>query len=354
MMKKRILIFGYSGSIHIKKWAVNLAERGYTVRVVSLEGDDISEVEVIRFKRFGKLSYFKHAAKAAKTAREFKPDIVHVHYAGGYGIWGVKTKFHPLVVSVWGSDIESLPKSLFYRPFIKSILSHADAITATSESLKKSTLNVLESSEVKIDVIPFGVPLPKTKTEFPKTDNISVIYLKHLESIYAPDILIKAVALVREKFPTFKLTMCGAGSLKKRLVQLVQELKLGENIHFAGYVDNSKIYDLIKQHHFMVMPSLQEGFGVAAVEAFACSRPVVATNVGGIPEIVTDGYNGYLVRPNNIQELADTMLKIISDKERMIQMGSNGYETARQNFDWGKSVDKMEELYENCSSGINA
>lgn len=346
MTKKRILIFGYSGSIHIKKWAVNLTERGYTVRVVSLEGDDISGVEVVRLKRFGKISYFKHASKAAKAALEFKPDIIHVHYAGGYGIWGVKTKFHPLVVSVWGSDIESLPKSLFYRPFIKSILSHADAITATSESLRRSTLDVLESSHIKTEVIPFGVPIPKTQTAFPDTENISAIYLKHLESIYAPDILIKAVALVKEKFPTFTLTMCGDGSLKERLVLLVQKLKLSENIHFAGYIDNSKIYDLIKQHHFMVMPSLQEGFGVAAVEAFACSRPVVATDVGGIPEIVTDGYDGYLINPNNIKELSYAMIKMISDTKRMREMGFNGYETAKQKFDWEKSVDMMVEVYE--------
>ncbi len=95
----------------------------------------------------------------------------------------------------------------------------------------------------------------------------------------------------------------------------------------------------------MVMPSLKEGFGVAAVEAFACSRPVVATNVGGIPEIITDGKNGYLVNPNNMQELADAMIKMISDKKLMIQMGLNGYKVAKEKFDWSKSVKQMIEIY---------
>lgn len=346
MLSKRILIFGYSGSIHIQKWVMSLAERGYAVCVISLEGDKIPGVDVVRFSRFGKLSYLKHASKAAKAALEFKPDIVHVHYAGGYGIWGVKTRFHPLVLSVWGSDVESLPKSFFYRPFIKSVLTHADKITATSESLKKSTINVLESSKGKIDVIPFGVSVPDSTSELPITDFCSAIYLKHLEAVYAPDILIQATALVIDKFPDFKLSICGNGSMKEQLIKLVQNLKLEKNIQLLGYIESSEVYELIKQHHFMVMPSLKEGFGVAAVEACACARPIVATNVGGIPEIVTDGHNGYLVNPNSVQELADGMLKMISDRERMIEMGRNGYEIAKQKFDWEKSVDQMCALYE--------
>jgi len=310
MKDKRLVVFGYSGSIHVKKWVRSLAERGYNIRVISLGGDEISGIDIVRFKRQGKLSYFRHSAKAVRAAMEFKPDIIHVHYAGGYGIWGVRTKFHPLALSVWGSDVETLPKSFFYRRFIKSVLHNADIITATSASLKKSTINVLESTVSKTKVIPFGVMIPEKLSEFPEAEQISALYLKHLKSIYAPDILIQATAIVIKKYPSFKLTMCGDGSLKDELHNLVKQLEVETNIVFEGAVDHSKVYSLIQQHHFMVMPSLQEGFGVAAVEAFACSRAVVATNVGGIPEIVTDKQNGLLVEPNNIEALADAMGKI--------------------------------------------
>ncbi len=346
MQNKRLVIFGYSGSIHIKKWAKSLAERGYHVRVISLDGDDIDGVDVIRFKRIGKLSYFIHAANASKAALEFKPDIVHVHYAGGYGIWGVKTKFHPLVLSVWGSDVETLPKSFFYRPFIRAILSQADKITATSNSLIQSTLKIQNDVLHKTTTIPFGVPIPEASYDFTDLKKPSAIYMKHLETIYAPDILIKATVIVVEKFQNFRLTICGDGSLKNSLQQLVQKLHLENHITFTGYIDNKKVYELIRKHHFMVMPSLKEGFGVAAVEAFACCRPVVATNVGGIPEIVTSGQNGFMVDPNNVEQLANAMMKMISDKEMMIEMGRNGYEVAKQKFDWKKCVDQMVDVYQ--------
>ncbi len=232
MSAKRIVIFGYSGSIHIQKWTTSLSKRGFHILVISLDGDDIPGIEVVKFRRFGKLSYFRHASKAARTALEFKPDIIHVHYAGGYGIWGAKTKFHPLVVSVWGSDIESLPKSIFYRPFIKSALSQADQITATSESLKKTTISLLEKSQNKIEVVPFGVTVLESTSKFPTTDYVSAIYLKHLKTIYAPDILIKATATVVQKFSNFQLTICGDGILKDNLIQLVQDLELENNVHF--------------------------------------------------------------------------------------------------------------------------
>ncbi len=346
MAKKKIVIFGHSGSIHIKRWVTALVERGYAVRVISLDGDLIAGVDVIRFPRSGKLSYFKHASDAAKAALDFQPDIIHVHYAGGYGIWGKKTNFHPLVVSVWGSDIETLPKSFFYRPFIKSILNEADAITATSHSLKKSTTSFMAECENKISVIPFGVKVPSAVSEMPSSDNASAIYLKHLEKIYAPDILIQATKLVVEKFQNFRLTICGDGSLKDELLALIQELQLEKNIQMVGRIKSSEINDYILKHHFMVMPSLQEGFGVAAVEAFACCRPVIATNVGGIPEIVTNGQNGYMVDPNNVQQLANVMIKMISEKECIAKMGLNGYEVAKEKYDWEKCVDKMVAVYE--------
>ena len=347
MSPKRIIIFGYAGSVHILKWANSLKERGFQVRVISLGSEMIDGIDVVTFPRAGKLSYIKHASKAAKAALDFNPDIIHVHYAGGYGLWGLKTKFHPLVVSVWGSDIVTLPKSFYYRYLVKRVLSKADIITATSKSLSKTTIKLAPSVVDKMKIIPFGVKIPKENIDFPNENETSAIYIKHLHSIYGPDILIKATAIVIKKFREFRLTMCGTGPLENELKQLIKTYKLENNIKMIGQVENSSIYDLLEKHHFMVMPSLEEGFGVAAVESFACSRPVVATNVGGIPEIVTDGKNGYLINPNDVQKLADAMIKMISDKNKMIQMGRNGYQVAKQRFDWEKSVDQMIEVYEN-------
>ena len=345
MSQKRIVIFGYAGSTHVYKWSKALSARGYDIRVISLGNEMIDGVDVVNFPKSGKFSYFKYASQASKSALEFNPDIIHVHFAGGHGLWGLKTNFSPIVVSVWGSDITEAPNSFINKLLVTKILKRATKITTTSQLLLNSTVKFLPSTSKKVSVIPFGVPIPEEIFEFPNDENISAVYLKQLEAVYAPDILIKAVALVTKKFPSFKLTMGGDGSLKSDLIKLINELKLEENVSIIGFYDNKKIYDLIRKHHLLIMPSLKEGFGVAAVEAFACARPVIASNVGGIPEIVTDGLNGFLVSPGNIQELADTIIKMISDKEQMIKMGRSGYESVKSKYDWEKSVDQMEEVY---------
>ncbi len=237
MSQKRIIIFGYAGSTHVYKWSKALSDRGFNVRVVSLGDEKIDGIDVVTFPKSGKLSYVKYASKAAQTALEFKPDIIHVHFAGGHGLWGIKTKFKPMVVSVWGSDVTEAPNSFFNKLLVTRILSKATRITSTSESLKKTTIELLPTTSDKISVVPFGVQIPKQIFEFPKTDNISAVYLKQLESVYAPDILLKTVAIVRDKFPSFKLTMGGAGSMEKQLKNIVKELKLEDNVSIIGFFE---------------------------------------------------------------------------------------------------------------------
>ncbi|KAA3632344.1 MAG: glycosyltransferase family 4 protein [Calditrichaeota bacterium] len=346
MPNKRILIFGHAESTHIYKWSTSLAKRGYQVRIVSFGTKEIEGVDVVTIPKKNKSSYFSSMFLAKKYALEFKPDIVHVHYAGGYGIWGLHTDIRPTLVSVWGSDINESAKKFPNNYFIKKLLSKAAFVTSTSDSLKSNTIELLPSVKEKIITIPFGVRIPETQFEFPDSKNPSAVYLKQLEPIYAPDLLIKATRKVVAKFPDFKLNIGGEGTMKQQLQDLIDSLKLNANVSIIGFYDNQKIYDLIKEQSFLVMPSLQEGFGVAAVEAFACSRPVVATNVGGIPEIVTDNQNGYLVEPNNVDALADAMIRMLSNRENMIKMGQNGYKVAKEKYDWEKSVAQMVELYE--------
>ena len=345
MSNKRILIFGYSSSSHIRKWVTSLAERGYQIRLISLAGENIEGIDTICIPRKNKLSYFSTYKQVVKYTLDFKPDIIHAHYVGGYGFWGMMSKIHPFIVSVWGSDVNELPKNKFNKYLIKKILLKADYVTATSNYLLETTIGIQNQVSSKSKVIPFGVRIPEPKTS-ENTLNQNALFLKHLEKVYAPDILIKATKRVIQKIPGFKLTIAGDGTMKAELIQLIQKLGLNNVVTLAGYISHEHIYNLMRKHDFFVMPSLQEGFGVAAVEAFACSRPVVATNVGGIPEIVTDNVNGYLVEPNDIDALADAMIRMLSNKDTMIKMGQNGYKIAKEKYDWEKSVDQMVGIYE--------
>ena len=106
---RKIAIFGWTDSVHVERWARGLMGRGYRIKVISPVEDKLDDIDSVNFPESGKLSYLKYAAAAARAARMFQPDIIHVHYAGGLGLWGLKTRIRPLIVSVWGSDIVCLP-----------------------------------------------------------------------------------------------------------------------------------------------------------------------------------------------------------------------------------------------------
>ena len=134
------------------------------------------------------------------------------------------------------------------------------------------------------------------------------------------------------------------GKLKK----MTANLGLEDNVVFTGFIDNSKIYDFIGKHHFMVMPSIMdsESFGVAILEAAACARPSVATRVGGVPEVIKHDKTGILIAPRQVDALSEAILKLACVPEMLHKMGQAAYENVRTEFPWSKSLDLMAELYE--------
>lgn len=345
MPAKKLVIFGWASSVHIKRWCTALTSKGWEVRLISLGGEPLDKVDTIIFPRENQLSYFQFAEKAAEKAQEFEPDLVHVHYVGGFGIWGMKTKFKPTLVSVWGSDIVSLAPKFQYRLFIKQALKRADQITATSEFLKEKTVKLAKKTADKISVIPFGVDLPETEP-MPAQTPLKLCYIKGHRSVYGPEYLLKALAIVKASIPDINLSMAGEGEITDVLKQQVAQLGLNDNVDFVGFIPNEKISQFISAHHIMVMPSLEESFGVAALETAACARPVIATTVGGISEVVKDQVTGLLVPPKDDKALAKAIIELAGDYDKLKQFGENGRKFVASNYCWDNNVNDMIELYE--------
>jgi glycosyltransferase involved in cell wall biosynthesis len=127
---------------------------------------------------------------------------------------------------------------------------------------------------------------------------------------------------------------------------MVSALGLEDTVHFVGFVQRDRIYPFLQEHHLMVMPSLTEAFGVAALEASACGRPVIASNVGGVPEVVLDGTTGILVPPKDPHKLAEAIINLAQDARAREKMGKAGYEFVKQRYSWERSLDMMGDLYE--------
>lgn len=344
-MFNRILIFGWAKSVHVQRWAKGLSGRGYHVKVVSLGGEPLPGIETVVLPRKSRMSYFSQRTRAAAEAQAFKPDLVHVHYAGGFGLWGLRCGIKPLVVSVWGSDMIPFRPRWLGRKYLRFLLNRATHITATSKFLYDTTVSICPGARQKLSVIPFGVEVPLTVAP-PAAGPVKICYLKSHEWKYGPDILLHAMAEAKREIPDLTLWLAGDGSLTAKLKNLVKKLTLDANVRFVGFIPPNQIPEFIQEHHLMVMPSRFEAFGVAALEASAGGRPVIASNVGGIPEVVRDGVTGILVEPNDRHKLAAAIIRLACDAKTRENMGNAGREFVKANYQWERSLDLMCELYE--------
>ncbi len=345
--KRRAVIFGWASSEHVRRWAVGLQSRDYAVRLVSLGGEPIEGARCTIFHDSGTSSYALRLPQAAFLARRFKPDILHVHYALGFGLWGQIAHVRPTVVSVWGSDIAATATSRLSRGLVRRALHFAGWITATSQHLAEETCRLLPESSKKISVIPFGVTVPDVCPILP--DNgvlVRICYVKMHKPVYGPEVMIRAVEKALVNNPNIRLSIAGSGEMTEHLKRMVRYRDLERQITFTGYIPNYRIYQFIQEHDFMVMPSLREAFGVAALEAGACGRPIIASRVGGVPEVVLNGRTGLLVPPDDVDALASAIATLASDTAMRQTMGQAAYEYVRDNYSWTQSLDQMTSLYE--------
>lgn len=346
MNQRRIVIFGWASSVHIRRWAYGLTDRGWQVKVISLGGEKIENIDTTIFPRQSKLSYLKYSRHAATEAINFEPDIVHVHYAGGFCWWGRKSNFKPTVISVWGSDILKFPSNRYAGYIIKKSLIQSDGVTATSQYLAQATEKIIPALSDKINIVPFGVKPADEITDLPSAEPIKICYIKAHRSIYGPDILLNAIAHAKKSIRNIQVSMAGEGEMTDQLKSMISKLGLDDNVILVGKIDYNRIPDFISEHHFMVMPSRSESFGVAALDAAAVGRPTIATRVGGIPEAIIDNQTGILVPQEDEMDLANAIINLSRDMDKIKSMGIAGYKFVKENFDWQKSLDMMIEFYE--------
>jgi glycosyltransferase involved in cell wall biosynthesis len=229
-----------------------------------------------------------------------------------------------------------------------------DRIVALTNREKKDHLNLGIANENKFVVIPSGVDLKKfkeipynKKQNFKKElgipENALIIgSAGRLEPVKGPEFLIEAAALIIPEYPDTFFVFAGDGGLKRDLEKKALEIGIEKNIVFLGWRDG--ISEIISVYDIFVLPSLNEGMGRVLVEAMALGKPIVASNAGGIPDLVTHGKNGFLVPPKDPRELAHYIQILIEDEEKRAKMGEAGKEMA-ENFSKEKMVERIAELY---------
>ena len=244
-----------------------------------------------------------------------------------------------------------LPKvSFIHKLMIQFNLCKADKILSTSHVM---TSERKQYTNKEIHVTPFGIDLLKFKkmkvdSIFPP-ETIVVGTVKTLSSKYGIDYLIKAFKIVKENNPDLplKLMLLGDGEDKVKLMKLCTDLQISDDVLFMGNIANDQVPNYLNMMDVYVALSTldSESFGVAIVEASACEKPVVVSNVGGLPEVVAKNKTGFIVESKNPEEAANAIEKLILDKDLRIAMGKEGRERVKKLYNWDENVSLVFSIY---------
>ncbi len=347
----KIAMLAQAGSVHTERWCEALTVRGHHIRLISNSRSTSSndEYETVTLPGKSSISYILNILTARKEISNFNPDIVHVHYATGFALWGILQNNAPLVVSVWGTDIvDAANKRFTIGPITRKALKRAAFVTATSRYLVNKTIQFEPSVANKIEQIPFSLPFSKNieKLEKKKSSEIEFIFAKSFWPNYAPDLVLRAYASAYTKIVPSHLRLIGGGPMQDDLEKLAEDFGIKNKVTIEGWIEKTKAASYIAHADVLLMPSYQESFGVAALEAAAYGLPIIATNVGGVPEIVKDGISGILIEPGDESALAGAMVHLGNDFHVRKKMGAAGREYVRRHYAWDECLDKMEKVYQ--------
>lgn len=356
----RILFLADADSSHTRKWAVGLHKRGFTIAIFSLRksaagwnaeypGIRIYDADAYAKEKFGKadarkISYLKFTEQVREIIASFKPDIVHAHYATSYGLLGVKTKFHPLVISAWGSDVFEFPeKSILHRYLVKRNLRKADAVFSTSEVMKKQIQKLGRNDVV---VTPFGVDLSVYKRRPVKRlfdeDTKVVGTIKTLEPHYGIGVLLWAFAKVKMEYKgKVKLVICGTGSQMVELKEMAISLEISDDVLFTGAISQDDVPYYLNNFDVFVNPSLRESFGVSVIEAMACEVPVVLSNADGPKEISGNGKFAIMVKAQDAGDTALAISRLLKEPSFAKELSEKALQHVRAKYDWERNLDSI-------------
>jgi glycosyltransferase involved in cell wall biosynthesis len=275
-----------------------------------------------------------------------KYDIVHIHgtHVPLALIPLVKNeKKYKLVITLHGIVAIDSKHSIKNRLLLKNVLfgfiekvaiNKADAVIAVSPAIEKIALDKGVKKE-NIYVIPNGINLKSLDCVGPSLNlkSPSILFAGRLVKAKNVENLINAVMVLKKDVPKIHLYIAGNGPQLCKLKEHVSELNLQDNVTFLGYIHGDVKDQYYRSIDICVVPSTFESFSLVALEAMAYGKPVIASNVGGLPYLVDEGTTGYLFDPNNYQDIAQKINQIIHNKERMIKFGNAGRKKA-ENYEW--------------------
>ena len=360
----RILILSDIASEHTERWVTSLALEGHEIGIFSLNYstrkwyNGWANVQVLHQAEsvvsddsiWNKLGYLKELRALKTSLADFKPDLLHAHYATSYGLLGALTGFKPFVISVWGTDVYGFPKKSFlHSKLLSYIFSRATKICSTSHCMK---MEIAKYTKQHVEVIPFGVDVQRFSPVESKQENATIIIgnIKALEPSYGNKILLDAFILILKNYPSLQLNLLlvGEGSQRKELENTAKENGIINQVHFAGRVPHT----IIEKYHqqidiFVSLTTVDESFGVSLVESMACSSAIIASDTPGFKEVLGSQENGIIVKRNSVEEVVNGLSFYLDHPAERVKKGNSARQRVIENYIWDDNVQQMMNVYQN-------
>ncbi len=359
--------YGGSGVVATEV-GLGLAKRGHEVHFITYK-------RPVRLSPFNENVFFHEVGEADYPLFEYPPydtalaskmvdvvkhanlDLLHVHYAIPHAAVAYMAKkillsegrYVPVITTLHGTDITLVGKHRTFAPVVSFSINKSDGVTAVSDYLRKETQSLFDiKKDIKViyNFIDFDRFKKVDKDHFkkliaPNGERI-LTHVSNFRKVKRVEDVIHVFKRVYEKVPS-KLLLVGDGPERQNLEELCREIGLCHEIRFLGKQD--AVEELLAISDLFILPSGNESFGLAALEAMACEVPVISSNVGGIPEVNIHGETGYLSEIGDVESMAKHAISILLDEEVLQRFRANALAQARR-FDIKHILPQYEEYYQ--------
>ncbi len=296
------------------------------------------------------------ASKLVDVVRFEKLDILHVHYAIPHAAVAYMAKQIlksqginiPIITTLHGTDITLVGTDSSFAPVVEFSINESDGVTAVSEHLRQETMNTFKlKKDIKVihNFIDFSRFRKTNKDHFrkaiaPEGEKI-LVHISNFRKVKRVEDVIHIFERVSKRTKS-KLLLIGDGPERKYMEELCRNLHLCDEIRFLG--KQEAVEELLAIADLFILPSENESFGLAALEAMACEVPVISSNAGGIPEVNIDGVTGYMCEVGNVDGMAARCIELLEDEESLAVFRKNAFKQA-QRFDIHEILPSYENYY---------
>src|SRR5271168_693627 len=357
--------YGGSGVV-ATELGMELAARGHDIHFITsappirMNQNDphihFHRAEVVQYPLFDHSPYtLSLATEMLEVFEQEKLDLLHVHYAIPHSVSALLARQMaaprrlPFITTLHGTDITLVGNNRSFLPITRYSVEQSDGVTALSQYLLRRTIEDF-AIQRPIEVIPNFVncelysrtPNEKLRAEWAPDGEPILLHLSNFRPVKRILDAVEIFALVREKMAA-KLIMIGDGPDREPAEALARARGVEKDVLFLGKQNGVK--EKLGQADLFLLPSQLESFGLAALEAMACEVPVIATNTGGVPEVVEHGVDGFLVEPGDVQGAARFAIELLSRSDRGREMGHTARINAKKKFCANDVIPQYEAYY---------